>query len=983
MKYADLVREYTSSVGLDALVLAGSVNGFNSFAASFNPGDQFYYSLIGLDVPTEKEVGIGTFNADGTITRVAAGAPTNFSSGLKTIAAVVGAVWFGNTDAAIAAIQAKDTAQDAQITTINGQLASGLVNSFNGRNGAVLLLSGDVTGALTYTPLRPTNNLSELTNSVTARANLGLATVASSGAYGDLSGRPALAAIATSGSASDLASGTVPVARLSIFTNLAAGAVPASGGGTVNFLRADGSWAAPPGGGGGVTTFNTRSGAVSLLSGDVTTALGFTPEPAIAAGLSTQYWRGDKTWQTLNSAAVGLGNVNNTSDVNKPVSTAQQTALNAKAHIVADRTALAALNTAQAQVAFLQENGREGLFEWNGGANVQTLVTADTAQGIYVPPTGQNGSTGAWVRCYSTTWDIRWFGALANDQAGAGTDALPAINAMLSIYTALSVAANKAFNVRVDFPGFYFVNGLVNLKVPVHFNWPGNTGIGGVVGSSRWRFPAATGGIVVNGPDTTGYTAAAVATTTGAGGSTLERPWLQGAGGVYTTAADGILVRSRCTIIAPYIDGFARQGISCYGDNGNNPMWGNCSGTHILGGRIVNCNGWGIHLKGSDANEVHVFRVDCTLNAGGGVLDESFLGACIVGGLYESNGAGSIVEFPAGGQNYFLRYGQEANGSVTQPGTNNGIWFPMPGSSGGGLPTWVNGGTYRYGASIKTVTGQIFRPYIEGGQPYMDLGQSGICFGGLLGAAGKDYFGAYVNGSFGQVGLNGGFKADTASWMQAVLWFDGTFSQGFPGGLGGQFGGAHYWSSGDGLVTYGYGSVYDWNLLNKNGGRVLSVPTGTTQINFGGTANLNGQTLVSGANNIVNAGGSVVAPVTNAGAITSTGSAGVGYATGAGGTVTQATSRTTAVTLNKICGSITLFSKTTTAGLADVFTVNNSTVAVGDVVNVCVRTATGVYITTIVAVAAGSFKVVVYTPAAVGTAEAPILNFAVLKAVNA
>ena len=49
-------------------------------------------------------------------------------------------------------------------------------------------------------------------------------------------------------------------------------------------------------------------------------------EPAITAGTTAQYWRGDKTWQALNKAAVGLGNVDNTSDADKPVSTAQATA---------------------------------------------------------------------------------------------------------------------------------------------------------------------------------------------------------------------------------------------------------------------------------------------------------------------------------------------------------------------------------------------------------------------------------------------------------------------------------------------------------------------------------------------------------------------------------------------------------------------------------------------------------------------------------
>jgi hypothetical protein len=53
-------------------------------------------------------------------------------------------------------------------------------------------------------------------------------------------------------------------------------------------------------------------------------------EPPIALGLSTQYWRGDKSWQVLDKAAVGLSNVNNTSDANKPVSTAQQAAIDGK-----------------------------------------------------------------------------------------------------------------------------------------------------------------------------------------------------------------------------------------------------------------------------------------------------------------------------------------------------------------------------------------------------------------------------------------------------------------------------------------------------------------------------------------------------------------------------------------------------------------------------------------------------------------------------
>ena len=48
-------------------------------------------------------------------------------------------------------------------------------------------------------------------------------------------------------------------------------------------------------------------------------------------GTDLQYIKGDGTYGTMNKQAVGLGNVDNTSDLNKPISTATQNALNTKA----------------------------------------------------------------------------------------------------------------------------------------------------------------------------------------------------------------------------------------------------------------------------------------------------------------------------------------------------------------------------------------------------------------------------------------------------------------------------------------------------------------------------------------------------------------------------------------------------------------------------------------------------------------------------
>ncbi len=109
---------------------------------------------------------------------------------------------------------------------------------------------------------------------------------------------------------------------------------------------------------------------------------------------------------------------------------------------------------------------------------------------------------------------------------------------------------------------------------------------------------------------------------------------------------------------------------------------------------------------------------------------------------------------------------------------------------------------------------------------------------------------------------------------------------------------------------------------------------------------------------------------------------------GVGGVITQATNRTTGVTLNTICGAITTSSASLAAEAAAEFTVTNSLVAITDVVVCCQRSGanggdTAVYVS---AVANGSFKITVANNnASGGTAEtgAIIINFAVIKSIAA
>ena len=110
--------------------------------------------------------------------------------------------------------------------------------------------------------------------------------------------------------------------------------------------------------------------------------------------------------------------------------------------------------------------------------------------------------------------------------------------------------------------------------------------------------------------------------------------------------------------------------------------------------------------------------------------------------------------------------------------------------------------------------------------------------------------------------------------------------------------------------------------------------------------------------------------------------AGVGYATGAGGAVAQGTDRTTTVVLNTIAGRITTMD-TSLAALAIVtFTVTNSAVAATDVIVLSKVSGDVDTFCWVNSVAAGSFTITLRNSAAVGAdVTAFVLNFAVIKSV--
>ena len=169
----------------------------------------------------------------------------------------------GNAEAAAAsAVAAEASAATAAASAVAATNASNLTSG-TVPDARMPALTGDVT--TTIGTVATTIASGAVTNA--KLANVATAT---------FKGRTAAGA----GSPEDL-TGTQATALLDTFTSALKGLAPASGGGTTNFLRADGVWAAPPGGGGGTTT-----NALTMNNGGAGAASGTTFDGSVARTIS-------------------------------------------------------------------------------------------------------------------------------------------------------------------------------------------------------------------------------------------------------------------------------------------------------------------------------------------------------------------------------------------------------------------------------------------------------------------------------------------------------------------------------------------------------------------------------------------------------------------------------------------------------------------------------------------------------------------------
>lgn len=106
----------------------------------------------------------------------------------------------------------------------------------------------------------------------------------------------------------------------------------------------------------------------------------------------------------------------------------------------------------------------------------------------------------------------------------------------------------------------------------------------------------------------------------------------------------------------------------------------------------------------------------------------------------------------------------------------------------------------------------------------------------------------------------------------------------------------------------------------------------------------------------------------------------LGYATGAQGTVTQATDKSTGVTLNKSAGRITMNNASLASNTAVSFTLTNSLISANDVIilNVSGGGTAGAYTTYVSSMTTGSAVLTLRNLSAGSLSEAVIVNYAII-----
>lgn len=217
------------------------------------------------------------------------------------------------------ALQAVAPGSAGYVLTSNGSswvsaAATGNVQSVNGEEGAVVITAASIGAEETANKGQPYGYASL---DLTGRIPLP-----------QLPGGIGADSLVVTGDSIQLYAGDSPVGEpVSMFITAIDGGTPTTTGTVIdggspvgpsgNFI--DGGNFSPATGGGSAS-WSSLTGKPLVVAAGATQAearSSIGAEPVISAGSAGQYWSGNKTWQSLDKSAVGLSNVDNTSDATK------------------------------------------------------------------------------------------------------------------------------------------------------------------------------------------------------------------------------------------------------------------------------------------------------------------------------------------------------------------------------------------------------------------------------------------------------------------------------------------------------------------------------------------------------------------------------------------------------------------------------------------------------------------------------------------
>lgn len=658
------------------------------------------------------------------------------------------------------------------------------------------------------------------------------------------------------------------------------------------------------------------------------------------------------------------------------------------AEYVYDATVDSTYVAANPKTSFVSSNGRGFKLSLDQGVNVDMF-----------------GAVGNWVSALSPgTDDSAAFAAARNwSQANA-------------IGLATYYEAGPAIHV----PGRWYYQGTTTFEPNHTFALLGSASIAksDIISHSRMIWADGATGIRPQRYNTSGPATTDGTTHTGGDGFTIRNIRLTGGYAGTEGEYHGIHGRARFIAENVDIDGFSGDGVmSDADDGGSSGIAGNSNGSRLVGVTVSGCRN-GLSKTGGNSNAWTIIDFETISNRQFGRKDLSFLSSVYIGGQDAGNGlvpgtASSVVS--NGGNRYAVVYGQEPAASTTAPtGTaDTSIWYYL---GAGGVNTslniqaWVSGMTLRAGGAglIQNYNAQtvVSGNYTEGGEGPLQGTYPAMVLGGQQAAGVKGSIGwlKNLNGSF--ISTSGIGAADPVSGLANTLttqglnlqdpamnsdyetrWYNGDLYEATLNSVPGNLSlSASRWTGRNTASNLGQ---YRRDFLNGFGFAALK--------RFPGTAAPTSGTYVRGDEiwQTAPVSGGVLKWFASAGGTPGTWNAdyhypradpaiGIGYVTGAGGAITQATSRTTGVTLGTVSGQITLFSKATTAGEVDTFTLTNASITSKDTLSMSLSgTLTGTYLlSAVIPPAGGSAQISVYTPAAVGSAEAPVINFNIIRGAN-